>query len=141
MIFNRYQRGAWIFQNCVSIILAIMFLKEVRFPSMETITWALALLFVYDIFFVFVTPYFTSDGISVMEKVALSSTRPRGMTAAMPSNNGTTSGNTPAATMIARPPTWPILLVVPNWDNPLKICGIPGFNALGLGDIFWPGLV
>jgi signal peptide peptidase-like protein 2B len=123
-----------------------MFLKEVRFPSMETITWALALLFIYDIFFVFVTPYFTSDGVSVMEKVALSSTRPRGVAAALPgaagSNNGTAGVRSQAGPpVLARPPTWPILLVVPNWYNPLKICGIPGFNALGLGDIFWPGVV
>lgn len=101
-------------------------LTSMRFPSFETIAWALGLLFIYDVFFVFVTPLFTADGVSVMEKVALSS-------------GGANMEEHLDGEM--HPPTWPVMILIPSTTNPFKMCNIPVFYMLGLGDIFWPGLV
>jgi signal peptide peptidase-like protein 2B len=121
----RHAAGAWVFQNFLGMIMAINGLNEMRFPSMQTITWALALLFLYDVFFVFVTPYLTSDGVSVMEKVAASSSTPV----------------TDGIDGPRRAPTWPNVLVVPGYYNPMEVCNVQSFVLLGVGDIFWPGLV
>ena len=50
---------AWILQDILGIFFSINMLKTLRLPSLKIITVLLCTLFVYDIFFVFVTPLFT----------------------------------------------------------------------------------
>ena len=45
-------------------------LKVLRLPSFKICTILLSILFIYDIFFVFITPHLTTDGKSVMVEVA-----------------------------------------------------------------------
>ena len=57
---------AWILQDILGIFFSINMLKTLRLPSLKIITVLLCTLFVYDIFFVFVTPLFTKVIISYL---------------------------------------------------------------------------
>ena len=52
----------WLLSNLLGLVLAISFLKTVRLTSLLPGILLLSLLFFYDIFWVFITPYFTSGG-------------------------------------------------------------------------------
>lgn len=53
-----------------------MFLGALKLYSIKIATWFLVAVFFYDIFFVFITPFFTSDGRSVMLAVVGDSDTP-----------------------------------------------------------------
>jgi len=59
----------WILNNALGLVLAITFLKTVRLTTLIPGLLLLALLFLYDIFWVFISPMFTG-GNSVMLVVA-----------------------------------------------------------------------
>ena len=83
------------------------------------------MLFVYDIFFVFVTPLFTKDGVSIMEKVATGSDRP-----IFDAPRGSSTRE-----------QIPLSLKVPYFQNSdVKVCG-EIYNLIGFGDIVIPGLL
>ncbi|PRD26087.1 UNVERIFIED_CONTAM: Sppl2b [Trichonephila clavipes] len=84
------------------------------FVNFEICFVLLVLLFFYDIFFVFVTPYFTVKGESVMEEIA------------------TGGSSTEMLPMVLR--------VVHFGFDPLAIC-YKQFSILGFGDILVPGLL
>nr|XP_042899515.1 signal peptide peptidase-like 2A isoform X1 [Parasteatoda tepidariorum] len=109
----RNQRYAWILQDTLGVAFCIHMLKSIRLPSFKICTVLLVLLFFYDIFFVFVTPYLTK-GESVMEEVA-------------------TGGQ--SKEMV------PMVLRVPHFGiDPLAIC-YQQFSLLGFGDLLVPGLL
>ena len=60
----------WMLNNTLALILAITFLKTLRLTTLIPGLVLLSLLFFYDIFWVFLSPYFTSTGQSVMMVVA-----------------------------------------------------------------------
>jgi hypothetical protein len=60
----------WITQDIFGICMCIMFLGAMKIYSIKIATYLLVAVFFYDIFFVFVTPLFTSTGQSVMLAVA-----------------------------------------------------------------------
>mmetsp|Transcript_16105 Transcript_16105/g.11620 ORF Transcript_16105/g.11620 Transcript_16105/m.11620 type:complete len:309 (-) Transcript_16105:22-948(-) len=60
----------WILNNLLAIVLSITFLKTVRLTSLTPGILLLSLLFIYDIFWVFISPMFTRGGDSVMVTVA-----------------------------------------------------------------------
>merc|ERR1719510_1632941 len=111
----RKEEWAWILQDILGILFSINMLKVLRLPSLKICTILLSTLFIYDIFFVFITPLITKDGKSVMVEVA-------------------TGGNTGEQL--------PMVLKVPHLSgNPdLKACGVP-YSMLGFGDILVPGLL
>jgi len=45
-------------------------LKTIRLPTFKACTLLLLVLFVYDVFFVFITPFLTKSGNSIMVEVA-----------------------------------------------------------------------
>lgn len=65
-----YLTHNWILNNVLAIILAITFLKTIRLTTLMPGLLLLGLLFFYDIFWVFISPIFTSGGESVMVVVA-----------------------------------------------------------------------
>ena len=67
---NRHNPCGWIFHNFAGVCFIIGALKNIRLPNFRIIFLLLSLLFVYDVFFVFVTPLMTKDGTSVMVRVA-----------------------------------------------------------------------
>lgn len=52
----------WMLNNILAILLAITFLKTLRLTTMLPGLLLLGLLFFYDIFWVFLSPYFTTGG-------------------------------------------------------------------------------
>ncbi|CAB4054371.1 SPPL2B [Lepeophtheirus salmonis] len=109
----RKEPWIWIIQDFLGILICLLLMRDVRLPSLKICTLLLSLLLFYDIFFVFITPYFTKDGESVMVDVAL----------------GGDSGE-----------TFPIVLIVPRMLSLKKIC-YSNVMMLGLGDIALPGLL
>jgi len=60
----------WVLNNILALFLALTFLKTLRLTTLVPGLVLLGLLFFYDIFWVFITPYFTTGGKSVMVAVA-----------------------------------------------------------------------
>lgn len=85
-----------------------------------------SLLFFYDIFFVFLTPYLTSNGDSIMVEVAT------GGSGREPGTGGPPQESLP---MVLRVPHIPI------GDNGLSLCMKSSYSLLGFGDILVPGLL
>ncbi|MEQ2165868.1 hypothetical protein GOODEAATRI_021592, partial [Goodea atripinnis] len=54
-------RWAWVLQDALGIAFCLYMLKTVRLPTFKACTLLLSVLFVYDVFFVFITPFFTKD--------------------------------------------------------------------------------
>lgn len=125
------RRTCWYLQDVFGVSLCFVFLKTVQLPSLKVATILLSLAFVYDVFFVFISPLVF--GSSVMEDVAT------GGPAAY------TRSDYPGLDYCERYPTFPacvdpepmpMLLVLPrilDW--------VGGVSMLGLGDIIIPGLL
>lgn len=58
-VIFRKEPWAWILQDYLGVMFSINMLRTLRLPSLKIITILLCTLFFYDIFFVFITPYFT----------------------------------------------------------------------------------
>ncbi|KAI1320365.1 Signal peptide peptidase-like 2C [Mortierella claussenii] len=69
-LWNRNSSHAWIFQDILGGFIITLTLKVLKAPSMSSPTLLLLAAFVYDVFFVFVTPYLTTSGQSIMEAAA-----------------------------------------------------------------------
>ncbi|KAG0298423.1 Signal peptide peptidase-like 2A [Linnemannia gamsii] len=68
--WNRNSSHAWIFQDILGGFTISLMLKVLKASSMSSPTLLLLTAFIYDVFFVFVTPYLTSTGESIMEAAA-----------------------------------------------------------------------
>uniref|UniRef100_A0A8K9XQ38 Signal peptide peptidase-like 2B n=1 Tax=Oncorhynchus mykiss TaxID=8022 RepID=A0A8K9XQ38_ONCMY len=116
-VFRNEDQWAWVLQDALGIAFCLYMLKTIRLPTFKACTMLLVTLFVYDIFFVFITPLFTKSGESIMVEVA-----------AGPSDSSTHE-------------KLPMVLKVPCLNSsPLALCDRP-FSLLGFGDILVPGLL
>uniref|UniRef100_A0AAR2KK71 Signal peptide peptidase-like 2B n=1 Tax=Pygocentrus nattereri TaxID=42514 RepID=A0AAR2KK71_PYGNA len=116
-VFRNEDQWAWVLQDALGIAFCLYMLKTIRLPTFKACTLLLVVLFVYDVFFVFITPYFTKSGESIMVEVA-----------AGPSGSSTHE-------------KLPMVLKVPRLNfSPLALCDRP-FSLLGFGDILVPGLL
>ncbi|KAI1882846.1 hypothetical protein AGOR_G00239110 [Albula goreensis] len=115
--FRNEDQWAWVLQDALGIAFCLYMLKTIRLPTFKACTVLLVVLFVYDVFFVFITPHFTKSGESIMVEVA-----------AGPSDSSTHE-------------KLPMVLKVPRLNSsPLALCDRP-FSLLGFGDILVPGLL
>ncbi|XP_063147094.1 signal peptide peptidase-like 2B isoform X3 [Candoia aspera] len=116
-LFRNEDQWAWILQDTLGIAFCLYMLKTIRLPTFKGCTLLLLVLFVYDVFFVFITPYLTKTGESIMVEVA-----------AGPTDSSTRE-------------KLPMVLKVPRLNfSPLALCDRP-FSLLGFGDILVPGLL
>ncbi|MGH0168604.1 UNVERIFIED_CONTAM: hypothetical protein FKN15_054832 [Acipenser sinensis] len=116
-VFRNEDQWAWVLQDALGIAFCLYMLKTIRLPTFKACTLLLAVLFVYDVFFVFITPLLTKSGESIMVEVA-----------AGPSDSSTHE-------------KLPMVLKVPRLNfSPLALCDRP-FSLLGFGDILVPGLL
>lgn len=125
-----YRNQCWYLQDILGIVLCCSFLRNIQVPNLRVATVLLLLAFVYDIFFVFVTPFIF--GSSIMERVA---------TGGAPAS---TRSDYPGIDYCERYPHYapcedpqplPMLLLIPQFD------WRGGFSMLGLGDIIVPSLL
>ncbi|XP_064430657.1 signal peptide peptidase-like 2B isoform X12 [Mirounga angustirostris] len=111
------KKWAWILQDALGVAFCLYMLKTIRLPTFKACTLLLLVLFVYDVFFVFITPFLTKSGNSIMVEVATG-----------PSDSATHE-------------KLPMVLKVPRLNaSPLALCDRP-FSLLGFGDILVPGLL
>ncbi|XP_057627929.1 signal peptide peptidase-like 2B isoform X3 [Chionomys nivalis] len=116
-VFRNEDQWAWVLQDVLGIAFCLYMLKTIRLPTFKACTLLLLVLFVYDVFFVFITPFLTKSGNSIMVEVATG-----------PSNSSTHE-------------KLPMVLKVPRLNtSPLSLCDRP-FSLLGFGDILVPGLL
>uniref|UniRef100_A0A8C4NZB1 Signal peptide peptidase-like 2B n=1 Tax=Dicentrarchus labrax TaxID=13489 RepID=A0A8C4NZB1_DICLA len=59
MVFRNEDQWAWVLQDALGIAFCLYMLKTVRLPTFKACTLLLSVLFVYDVFFVFITPFLT----------------------------------------------------------------------------------
>ncbi|XP_019406211.1 PREDICTED: signal peptide peptidase-like 2B [Crocodylus porosus] len=113
-IFRNEDQWAWVLQDALGIAFCLYILKTIRLPTFKGCTLLLMVLFVYDVFFVFITPFLTKTGESIMVEVA-----------AGPPDSATHE-------------KLPMVLKVPRLNSsPLALCDRP-FSLLGFGDILVP---
>ncbi|KAE9009123.1 hypothetical protein PR002_g15707 [Phytophthora rubi] len=129
--FTRFQSYSWVFQDIFGVCFCLVFLRTARLPNLKVATVLLVLVFMYDIFMVFISPYIFKE--SVMIKVATGG-------AQSTATGGVSSGfclRYPTDTKHnCRSESMPILLRIPkmlDWRA--------GTSLLGLGDIVLPGLL
>ncbi|XP_073910430.1 signal peptide peptidase-like 2B isoform X3 [Castor canadensis] len=116
-VFRNEDQWAWILQDALGIAFCLYMLKTIRLPTFKACTLLLLVLFIYDVFFVFITPFLTKSGNSIMVEVATG-----------PSDSATHE-------------KLPMVLKVPRLNaSPLALCDRP-FSLLGFGDILVPGLL
>lgn len=104
---------AWILQDFLGVCFCISILKVFKLPSLKISAILLLALLVYDIFFVFITPFFSAQGKSVMVEVA------------------TGHGSMEQLPMVIKVPK-----II---KTAMSICERP-YSLLGFGDILLPGL-
>ena len=66
----RNNQFGWLLLDVLGSFLLVSVLIGIQLPNLKSCTIFLSLLFIYDVFFVFITPFFTKDGQSVMIQVA-----------------------------------------------------------------------
>ncbi|XP_039103920.1 signal peptide peptidase-like 2B isoform X2 [Hyaena hyaena] len=116
-VFRNEDQWAWVLQDALGVAFCLYMLKTIRLPTFKACTLLLLVLFVYDVFFVFITPFLTKSGNSIMVEVATG-----------PSDSATHE-------------KLPMVLKVPRLNaSPLALCDRP-FSLLGFGDILVPGLL
>jgi hypothetical protein len=67
---TRSETYSWALQDVLGIAILVTMVRVVTIPNLKLATALLACLLLYDVFFVFVTPYITPDGRSVMVNAA-----------------------------------------------------------------------
>ena len=124
-IFRSSWPWAFIFQDIFGMCLCVICLSVIRFSNIKVATLLLTMSFLYDIFFVFISPYFFK-GESVMVKVATGNqpTKDPDFCEKYPDEVGCESSELP------------MLLLLPRIGD---YAG--GYTMLGLGDIVLPGLL
>uniref|UniRef100_A0A8C3FZ90 Signal peptide peptidase like 2A n=1 Tax=Chrysemys picta bellii TaxID=8478 RepID=A0A8C3FZ90_CHRPI len=114
-VFRNEDRWAWILQDILGVAFCLNFIKTLKMPNFKSCVILLGLLLLYDVFFVFITPFITKNGESIMVEVA-----------AGPFGNSE---------------KLPVVIRVPRLEySALTLCGTP-FSLLGFGDIIVPGLL
>ncbi|RDD37357.1 Signal peptide peptidase-like 2B [Trichoplax sp. H2] len=121
-------RYSWVIQDLLSCAFCIVILKYYALPNLKFCTFLLTLLFLYDIFFVFITPLITKNGESIMVQVAV--------------GGGRTSSQARNWTTSTVREELPLLIKVPRFYHSAYIdtCFDPMYSLLGFGDILVPGM-
>uniref|UniRef100_A0A673U4R9 Signal peptide peptidase-like 2A n=1 Tax=Suricata suricatta TaxID=37032 RepID=A0A673U4R9_SURSU len=107
---------AWILQDILGIAFCLNLIKTLKLPNFKSCVILLGLLLLYDVFFVFITPFITKNGESIMVELA-----------AGPFGNNE---------------KLPVVIRVPKlaYFSVMSVCLMP-VSILGFGDIIVPGLL
>lgn len=119
---------SWWLQDLLGVCFSCYMLRTLRLPSYLICTMLLSLLFIYDIFFVFVTPLLTKSGESVMVDVATGGE----------SKSWCGTGQHNQLPMLLRIPR---LLFSNEGESTFQVCFPDQESLLGFGDILVPGLL
>ncbi|KAK2853600.1 hypothetical protein Q5P01_006261 [Channa striata] len=131
-VYRNEDRYIWILQDLLGIAFCLNFMKTISLSNFKICVILLSLLLVYDVFFVFITPFFTKNGVSIMVQVALG-----------PDAGEKTQGNMVEIPAEPQAPSekLPVVMRVPRFSAwAQNLCGMQ-FSILGYGDIIVPGLL
>ncbi|KAJ3593215.1 hypothetical protein NHX12_005551 [Muraenolepis orangiensis] len=132
-VYRNEDRWIWILQDLLGIAFCLNFMKTISLSNFKICVILLSLLLLYDVFFVFITPFFTKNGVSIMVQVALG-----------PDASGEkTQGNMVEIPAEPQVPSekLPVVMRVPRFSAQAQnLCGLQ-FSILGYGDIIVPGLL
>ncbi|XP_036952657.1 signal peptide peptidase-like 2A isoform X1 [Acanthopagrus latus] len=132
-VYRNEDRWIWILQDLLGIAFCLNFMKTISLSNFKICVILLTLLLVYDVFFVFITPFFTKNGVSIMVQVALgpdaSGEKTQGNMVEVPAEPQIPSEKLPVVMRVPRFSAWA-----------QNLCGIQ-FSILGYGDIIVPGLL
>ncbi|KAM5235537.1 signal peptide peptidase-like 2A [Ctenodactylus gundi] len=133
-VFRNEDRWAWILQDILGIAFCLNLIKTLKLPNFKSCVVLLSLLLLYDVFFVFITPFITKNGESIMVELAAG---PFG-------NSEKNDGNFVEATAQPSAPheKLPVVIRVPKliYFSVMSVCPMP-VSILGFGDIIVPGLL
>ncbi|XP_023365885.1 signal peptide peptidase-like 2A isoform X2 [Otolemur garnettii] len=115
-VFRNEDRWAWILQDILGIAFCLNLIKTLKLPNFKSCVILLGLLLFYDVFFVFITPFITKNGESIMVELAAGP-----------------FGNTEKLPVVIRVPKLICFSV-------MSVCLMP-VSILGFGDIIVPGLL
>eukprot|EP00906_Rhabdomonas_costata_P031745 RCo044800 len=119
---GRHSSVAWVLQDALSVAVCCQFLSVLRLTRLHTAVVMLLGFMAYDVFMVFVTPFFFHE--SVMVKVATAG-----------KGTATVSPTHPLECVRVPDERVPMLLMIPGMTSH------GGYSILGLGDILLPGLL
>nr|XP_020475585.1 signal peptide peptidase-like 2A isoform X1 [Monopterus albus] len=132
-VYRNEDRWIWILQDLLGIAFCLNFIKTISLSNFKICVILLSLLLVYDVFFVFITPFFTKNGVSIMVQVALgpdaSAEKAQGNMVEVPAEPQAPSEKLPVVMRVPRFSAWA-----------QNLCGMQ-FSILGYGDIIVPGLL
>ncbi|XP_039651409.1 signal peptide peptidase-like 2A isoform X1 [Perca fluviatilis] len=132
-VYRNEDRWIWILQDLLGIAFCLNFMKTISLSNFKICVILLSLLLVYDVFFVFITPFFTKNGVSIMVQVALgpdaSGEKTQGNMVEVPAEPQAPSEKLPVVMRVPRFSAWA-----------QNLCGMQ-FSILGYGDIIVPGLL
>uniref|UniRef100_A0A671X286 PA domain-containing protein n=1 Tax=Sparus aurata TaxID=8175 RepID=A0A671X286_SPAAU len=132
-VYRNEDRWIWILQDLLGIAFCLNFMKTISLSNFKICVILLTLLLVYDVFFVFITPFFTKNGVSIMVQVALgpdaSGEKTQGNMVEVPAEPQIPSEKLPVVMRVPRFSAWA-----------QNLCGMQ-FSILGYGDIIVPGLL
>ncbi|XP_048025465.1 signal peptide peptidase-like 2A isoform X3 [Megalobrama amblycephala] len=126
-------RWIWILQDLLGIAFCLNFLKTISLSNFKICVILLSLLLLYDVFFVFITPFLTPNGESIMVQVALG-----------PGAGGGKGGG--KGVVVPADPTssyekLPVVMRIPQFSAVAQNLCMMQFSILGYGDIIIPGLL
>jgi len=113
----RHSSWAWILQDIIGFFFCIFTISELHLPNFKLLTLLLVGFCVYDVFMVYITPYLTPKGDSIMVSVATGGSHPEKL---------------------------PFLFLVPHLavSELHSVCNIGlSYSMLGFGDIIIPGFL
>lgn len=131
-VYRNEDRWIWILQDVLGIAFCLNFMKTITLSNYKICVILLSLLLVYDVFFVFITPFLTPNGESIMVQVALGP------------GAGGEKGSGDVMVPADPTPTYeklPVVMRIPRfaaWAE--NLCEMQ-FSILGYGDIIIPGLL
>ncbi|XP_077564409.1 uncharacterized protein LOC144179857 [Haemaphysalis longicornis] len=126
----RHHSWAWILQDLLGMTFSVFLMKTLRLPNLMVIAVLLFLLFIYDIFFVFVTPYILTKEPSPGHTGSYAKSSEKGDSIIVEVARGAkTQENIP---MVVR---------VPHFNNQDINACFGDYSVLGFGDILIPGFL
>ncbi|CAG0921881.1 unnamed protein product [Notodromas monacha] len=137
-------RWNWLIHVIIGACVCIDGVAQVR-PTFKLVACTSVILLVYDVFFVFVSRLFTSDGVSIMEKTLVMSIQRLKLLGPRPKLGlQRLCLSVPAASLKnvygnrkAYPEAGSIFTY--NQDDADSVCGLRAFSMLGFGDVIVPG--
>uniref|UniRef100_A0A8C2G1T5 PA domain-containing protein n=1 Tax=Cyprinus carpio TaxID=7962 RepID=A0A8C2G1T5_CYPCA len=130
-VYRNDNRWIWILQDLLGIAFCLNFLKTISLSNFKICVILLSLLLVYDVFFVFITPFLTPNGESIMVQVALGPGAGGKVseTLEVPGDNSSSYEKLP------------VVMRIPQFSALAQNLCMMQFSILGYGDIIIPGLL